>query len=911
MKRSVLFLTCLFAFSTVIPSFADTYKPLVATFHDAYLYYLQKAKEASFVKDQKRVLRYYKLANIYASSQAEIAVVNGLMQGQLSSLEIKEVLSPVDLHRAEVVSTALELEQRKKVPKSVYSPLMVRSVEGGVSIKDVVNKQVLEIPLGKTVMIERKGVKRFSVVDEGFIEAKIIAQQRLQITAVKRGVTFLHFWDDAGRTTIYVKVILLELKEDQLVLKPALAVHNQPFKFIYSNDWSSYYEGPKLSRFHRQNVNFLQSLSMQGPTPYGDVDSNVVVSGFKNSSDVQSYSLGISKVPVSGTDNLNLRFFDAMRSVSPLTLSRAQLRGMFADVDVLQKNLRLSYLHGQVRPAFGFFGFSNSNKINFFVDAGKITLFPENEQTKYALNFASAYGSDRDPAIAKRAFSIEGQQKIDKVTLNAELARNDEERNALSSGLRYDNKEFTSSVNIRDINREYTTVFGPVSSQGEIGAVWSTGFYNERFDAQTVLDMYRNRLYFNPNDPQALNFDLNGRLRMPINSWLSTDAGIFYVDTPGDLSPRRNLGLDDRISVSFDTWGNRQGILYTGAAYQRSRYVNSEKSAFDRLTATVGASLPLTGSVSLHSKYEYSWVEEPFSGNAYNPARFDIGLNYNRSFTTKLSGTWGLNYERQDGVEGSNSFLSGEDSMDGSFGLTYNPVTDMSLFFDSRLRRVWPKSPDITAYYALDIRLGMRMVFGSGVHFDPYGKVYGYVFNDANSNGLREHGEEGIPNVKIKVGDKDVMTDNKGYFEKGYSAKEVVVSPSGETIPAGFIFSTKDSLRVPISPTSGTQANFGVTAHSSVYGIVYVDKNSNAQPDQGDQFIAKIRVVLDGKEEQYTDNRGAYYFRNISVGKHTMIVDLDSLPIEFVPLTKLKNSFEVGQGATYVVHFPMRVKEQQ
>ena len=203
------------------------------------------------------------------------------------------------------------------------------------------------------------------------------------------------------------------------------------------------------------------------------------------------------------------------------------------------------------------------------------------------------------------------------------------------------------------------------------------------------------------------------------------------------------------------------------------------------------------------------------------------------------------------------------------------------------------------------------MVFGSGVHFDPYGKVYGYVFNDANSNGLREHGEEGIPNVKIKVGDKDVMTDNKGYFEKGYSAKEVVVSPSGETIPAGFIFSTKDSLRVPISPTSGTQANFGVTAHSSVYGIVYVDKNSNAQPDQGDQFIAKIRVVLDGKEEQYTDNRGAYYFRNISVGKHTMIVDLDSLPIEFVPLTKLKNSFEVGQGATYVVHFPMRVKEQQ
>lgn len=896
MKKSFqLFFLIFFCCSCANLSWAESYTPQSQTYHDAYVYFLKKARAAT---DPLKILRYGKLARLYAASSSEIDAAEALLKQQ--NTPVSPVTSAVIVEQPAAKTT---------ISSGIKAPLTVESQP--VRLKDISDKQTIEIPFGHSIIIERQGVKRFLVIDEGIVEVKLIEHAQVKITAVKRGSTFVHIWDESGRTTIYIKTNFLQQpSETQQNLAPVLVEHNQPFKFTYSSDWSAYYQGTKLPHLRRQNLSFLQNLSMDGPTPYGEVDSYVTFKGFDNHRDIQSYTLGVSRIPVKGTDNLNLRLFDAARHLSPLTLAGAHLRGLFADVDVLDKSLRFSYSHGQVRPAFGFLGFGTSNKIHSYVDAAKVTLLPHMKNGQYSINVATGYGADRDPSASKRAYSIEAEQKVDKVTLNGELARNDDKRSAVTSGLRYDNNGFSTKLNMRDINKDYATVLNPASAQGEIGAAWSTNIYNEKFDAQTLIDVYRNRLYFNPNDPEALNIDSSGHLHMPINSKMSSDAGLFYTHTPGELSPRMNFGIDDRLSISIDTWNKRHGTIYLGGAYQRSRYSNSPASAFDRLTAIVGASMPLTERLSIHSKYEFSWVDEPFTGNGYNPAVFNAGLNYYHQLTTRLRGTWDMNYRREQGVGGSNSFLAGEDSLDGSMGLSYSPATDVNIFADSRLRRVWPKSTDIAAYYALDVRFGLRMMFGGKVYFDPQGTVRGSVFDDVNMNGVREQGEAGLPHVKVKVGDKEVTTDEKGYFRKPYRAKAVVVSPQADSIPAGYVLSTKESLRVPIVLGSDSEVNFGYSSHSSVYGIVYVDKNANGQPDMGDQFISKVKVTLDG-QDQYTDNNGAYYFRNVAVGRHHVALDLNTVSIEFVPVKKVKDDFEVGRGASYVMHFPMRIKEQQ
>lgn len=909
MKRLLLVVGFSLFFLVYSIAYAENYQPLVVTFRDAYVYYVQKVKNALMVRDHNNAVRYYKIARIYAASKTEAIEIDMLMHSQITVKEIKVIteLNQPKKKQGSVIDKALDVEEalgetHKVIP---VSPSLTTVV------KNISDKQSIELKIGQSLIIERNEVKRFFIVDEGFIDVKRLNSHQIQITALKRGSTYLHIWDENGRTTLNIKVIFFVDTESQIESKPKYVEHNDAFKFSYSNDWSAYYQGAKVPDLQRQNLSFLQNIGLEGPTPLGDVDSYMIFSGFDRAQQIESYSLGVNRIPVQGVDNFNLRFFDAVRNLSPFTMASPHLRGVFADVDVLNKNLRFSYSHGQVRPAFGFLAFSNSNKFESYVDAGKITLFPNNSKSKYALNYAVGHGRDRSPEIAKSAYSIEAQQKIYKMTLNAELARNSEKRNAVTSGLRYDNNGFMTSVNARNVNKQYTNILNSAYYQGEVGATWSTSTYTDRFDAQTYVDVYQNRLYFNPDDEDALNLDSSGRVHFPITARIWNDVGLNYVTTPGELSPRTNFGFDDRISLSFDTWNKRNGIVYTGGTYQRTRYEKTQESAFDRLTALFGLSLPLTDKLSVNSRYEYSWVTEPYKNIEYNPNSLDMGLNYNREITKKLLGTWGLNYRREDGVGGSNSFLAGEDSLYGSFGLTYNPLNDVSVFFDSRLRRVWPKSDDIVAYYALDLRLGLRMQFGSGVRFDPYGKVYGHVFNDSNSNGKKENGEEGIPDVNVKVGDKEVTTNAQGYYEQSYHAKAVAVRPDPASVPAGHVFSTKDNVHRPIQQFSSNRVDFGVTTHSSVYGIFYVDKNSNGQPDLGDQFVSKVKVTLNNKDVQYTDGRGAYYFRNIGEGKHTIVFDLNTIPIEMVPLGKFKNTIDIERGSTFVLHFPLRIKEQQ
>ena len=51
-----------------------------------------------------------------------------------------------------------------------------------------------------------------------------------------------------------------------------------------------------------------------------------------------------------------------------------------------------------------------------------------------------------------------------------------------------------------------------------------------------------------------------------------------------------------------------------------------------------------------------------------------------------------------------------------------------------------------------------------------------------------------------------------------------------------------------------------------------------------------------------------YYIEGLKPGKHTVRIDVNSLPIEYLPLVKVSNSVEVTEGTTYVYHIPLKKK---
>ncbi len=92
---------------------------------------------------------------------------------------------------------------------------------------------------------------------------------------------------------------------------------------------------------------------------------------------------------------------------------------------------------------------------------------------------------------------------------------------------------------------------------------------------------------------------------------------------------------------------------------------------------------------------------------------------------------------------------------------------------------------------------------------------------------------------------------------------------------------------------------------------MYVDRNKNGMPDAGDQFVRHAKIILDGKVTEESDTQGAFYFRDISEGTHTVVVDINSLPLDMIPLIKLKNEIRVSDNTTYVFHVPLSIKQEK
>jgi hypothetical protein len=163
--------------------------------------------------------------------------------------------------------------------------------------------------------------------------------------------------------------------------------------------------------------------------------------------------------------------------------------------------------------------------------------------------------------------------------------------------------------------------------------------------------------------------------------------------------------------------------------------------------------------------------------------------------------------------------------------------------------------------------------------------------------------------VKIKVGDQEAVTDGHGWYHKTIKAKRVMVAAVAESVPPGFVFTTPTFTKVMVRQALRDRVDFGLTTRSGIYGAVFVDKNGNGIPDEGDVFVHAVKMILDGKTTQISEPQGAYFFTNVSPGKHTLTLDIKTLPVKYIPLIKLNNEVDVTEGTTYILHIPVKLKE--
>jgi|GEM_PF-2223939 len=900
-----------------------------------YRYYLSEGIKAFQRHDDKKAIRYFTIAVIFnpASKEADrylrILSVPAVPevppapapQAIVKVLHViqtpKQANIPQEQKPAYTLPVGLAIVQPQPsavIPKSIVYVTAQKPKQTPVvlSLVQITNagllKPTLRMELNSSVILEGKNIQRFLAVDEGFIGVKIIDTDHLELDAQRIGTTFLHIWDDSGRHTLYVEVVFPKTVTASMLQAMNGVQHSQPFIFTYSNDWSTYYSGKNIPGLKRQSYDFNETLGLNGETPYGFFDTSGSYSDFNSFSRFDTYTVGLSQIPLEGTDNFNLRGFDVLRYLSPLTMPGTRLRGAFADVDLMGNNLGLSVSHGQEQLPLGFITTGTTQFNNSYIDAVKLTLFPKSDSDRYAFNFATGYGPDRQPYLSNHVYSVEGQHKFNEhLTLNAEEGSDSRHDSTLAS-LKWEDGGFRTGLHFRDIDKNYATVSTLPAYQGEIGAAWVTEADFNNFSASSFVEAYRDRLEFNPDHPSALNYDAYGHLRADItqNSW--SDADLNYVDTPGELSPHRSLGLNERLSQSFGIWNSLKGTVFGGAGYQNSHSSDSDISDYDREHVIAGIQLPLTNQISIFANDEYDWLNQPDSGGHSNPNVINAGIEYQKQLTPQFSINSQIVYRDELGVNANSSFLSGQESVIISSSFTYNPTPDVSIFADGDASKVLSHI-DNPSYDDFEVHLGVRITFGGAMYWDPLGTVSGIVFKDRNTDGKFVSGDEGIPGVKLKVGDKEAITDKHGRYSVKVRAKGVTVFPVLDTVPGGLIFSTPQTLNVEVFQGRQALADFGLTSQTGIYGIVFVDKNGTGIPNSGDQFIGKVKVVLDGKIIQKSDSHGAFYFRNVSPGQHIISIDINTIALNMVPLVKLKNKIDVAEGTNYMFNIPVQIKK--
>ncbi|MCM8789713.1 MAG: pilus assembly protein N-terminal domain-containing protein, partial [Candidatus Omnitrophica bacterium] len=296
-----------------------------------------------------------------------------------------------------------ELTAVEKVPWEIAPPQIIALNE---NIKTL--RMPIQIEQGKTIIINGNGISRFLIITPNVLSAERKSNDELIVTGKDFGHTYMHIWDKNGRWTLEYLTVYPEpegptLEELQWLEEERAST----FKLRYYFDWASFESGRRINYLNRLFYQYTHGLSLDGPIPYGDIDSRITVRSLANTTDLTYFTLGLRNGRFRQFRDFSLRLFDfstdSSRLVSPIT----SLRGVKFNSPAFNKKIDYTLFWG--REGGGRFGNLSpglSETKDSFLSGLNLSVSPT-QKFNQKFSIIRGWGNDRPADLNEYGYDLE------------------------------------------------------------------------------------------------------------------------------------------------------------------------------------------------------------------------------------------------------------------------------------------------------------------------------------------------------------------------------------------------------------------------------------------------------------------------------------------------------------------------
>ncbi len=181
--------------------------------------------------------------------------------------------------------------------------------------------------------------------------------------------------------------------------------------------------------------------------------------------------------------------------------------------------------------------------------------------------------------------------------------------------------------------------------------------------------------------------------------------------------------------------------------------------------------------------------------------------------------------------------------------------------------------------------------------------IAGIVFVDENLDGRPDPGETAVADVAVILEGRQFVTDQEGRFENEELEPGVYwLDLNPHTLPPDLVPLRSFPMTVTIDPGQTQEVWIPLARATSLFGVVYRDRDHNGRRSPGEPGVRSVLVELRGADgpprNAQTDETGAFRFQGMVPGSYRVELAHEWLPREWTVTGEEGVTLEVSAGGS-------------